>query len=139
MQLAPTPNIGDMIVDEIRKELRRFATVGKLIEPPGEGTSIDPFGVQVLYSNEAPIILFRGVTHDDIEWMVQVDARAYSREYHESIVPMVNDNICNKRRERQGKGPIILLDEEFDVESVGDPDKHPAELAPEAAEGAIIH
>lgn len=101
--------IGDAVIENIRRELRRYAKAGKIQEPPGEGTAVDPFGVMVVYHQSLPIVRFSGVTDDDIYWHAAVDFRAYNREYHEHLIKMVGDHITDKRRERRGLGPIVLL------------------------------
>lgn len=106
------PHISDVVIAGIRRELRKYASVGKLIEPPGEGRSIDSFGVQVLYSRTNDHdVRFAGVTHDGIKWDVVVDFRAYSREYQDLIFQGVRDGIRDERRKRRGKGPILLLED----------------------------
>jgi len=103
---------GEMAIADLRQRLRRYAVAGKLHDAPGDPQSVDPFGVQVLYNRANPhLVRFAGVTHDDIEWAADIDFRMYSRDYRDLTVQMVGDHITQKRRERQGKGPIIVLDD----------------------------
>lgn len=104
-------HISDVVIESMRRSLRPYAKAGALPEPEGEGASVDPFGVQVLYHKTAPIILFAGVTDDDIQWHVEVDMRAYSRDYRAAVISGVREGIQEKRRKRRGLGPIVLLDE----------------------------
>jgi len=133
-------HVSDDVIESIRRQLRRYATTDKLVELPGEGVSIDPFGVQVLYSKANPhLVRFRGVTHDNIEWVSDIDFRAFNRDYLEKFFYGIAEGIQNKRRERRGLGPIIVQVAEEQTIDDNLPDKHPAELPADAADGSIIH
>lgn len=101
-------SVGSLAIDAIRELLARYASPDKLKEPPGEGTSIDDNGVQVLYRNSTPgVVRFQGVTWDDIHWGVEVDFRGFSRGYTERMLHNLEEGLLAKRRERSLYVPVL--------------------------------
>ena len=112
-------HVSDYVIENLRRELRRYASARKQPVLEVDNRSTDPFGVSVMFNRKNPhLVRFSGVTHDDIVWVAEVDFRAYSRDYHDAVINGVGKEIDNKRRERRGRGPIVLLDEISDLEMI---------------------
>lgn len=103
-------HISDLTIAKIQRSLQRYAAP---VEGLSEEENALTRGTHVyIYWNKSKrhLIRFVGVTKDSIKWHVDVDFRAYNREYRERMVAQVGDAIREHRKTRSNEpAPQLML------------------------------